>query len=1281
MPAMFASGGDPRCKSALRWRVARATVSLLVALIMGIAVPTMSGIGMRTAHAASVVATTDSWPTFMHDTQRTGASVDTTLSTSNASQLGKAWSFLTGGMIASQPAVVNGVVYVGSWDGYEYALNASTGAMLWKTFLGTTTASPTCFPSQMGISSSATVQNGVVYVGGGDAYWYALDATTGAVLWKVYTGDNSATGGHYNWSSPLIYNGYAYIGIASVGDRPLVQGQLLQVSLSTQQVVNTLNFVPNGQVGAGIWTTPAVDAATNTIYVTTGTQNLATQTLAQAMVSIDASTLAIKGSWQIPQQETVPDADWGTSPTVFNDASGNQLVAGINKNGYVYAFNRANVGAGPVWRSHLFIGGACPTCGDGSAANLVVGNGVLFAAGGNAVINGVGHPGAVFAIDPATGNTLWQHPDPATVIPALAYDNGLVVAETGNTLEVLDAATGNRLYSFATGGALYGSPAVANGTLYFGSGDKNLYALGLVTPPPPPPADPQCPSGWTCQDIGGPQPAGSESVSGSAWTITAGGAGVTGATDQFRLIAQTVAGDSQLAAQVSALTTGAAGQAGIMVRQTNTPDSPYYAIFAKPNNTLVVQYRTQFGGATTTLKTVTATLPRYLQIQRSGDLFQVATSPDGSTYTLVPGTNATIVMPSAALEGVAVSSGTNGTAGTATVNAAAAGTITSALNPAPSASPCPAGWTCADVGNPGLVGDQSLSNGVWTLSGAGANIQGYSDQFHYVWQAMTGDATISAHITAQTNTNAGAKAGVMLRQNSSAGSAFYGAFVTPGQGILVLYRSVQGLRMLTRTTNSGGVPAYLEVARSGSSFSTYSSTDGVTWTYVVGTSIILNMSNTALAGLAITSANGGTTGSATMDTVTISNSAPPPPVACPSGWTCTDIGNPALAGSESLSNGVWSIQGSGYDIWNASDQFHFDWKTLSGDGALSAHVASQQNTDNWAKAGLMVRAGTDPSAPYYAIYVTPANGIVAQYRTTAGATAQQSGSLTGNAPVYLQIGRSGTTFTAYTSSDGITWNAVPGSTVTIASLTGPLFAGMAVTSHNANALSTASFDSVTFSGCPAGWTCGDIGSPALAGSQSSSNGVWTVQGGGSDIWNASDQFHYIWQTASADGAISAHITGQTNTSTWAKAGVMFRASTNASAAYYAIFVTPANGITVQFRTATGALAQHITAISGTVPTWLKIARSGTAFSAYTSADGVSWTLVPSSSMTLGNLTGTLLTGLAVTSHNAGALSTVTADNVGISTCPAGWTCGDVGSPALAGGQSVSSGAWSVQGSG
>src|SRR5260221_8959475 len=102
-------------------------------------------------------------------------------------------------------------------------------------------------------------------------------------------------------------DGYAYIGIASVGDCPLVQGQLLQVDLSTQQIVNTLDIVPNGQVGGGIWSSPSVDPSTNTIYVATGTLSDPSQTLSQAIIAIDAATLTVTSSWQIPQIQTVTD--------------------------------------------------------------------------------------------------------------------------------------------------------------------------------------------------------------------------------------------------------------------------------------------------------------------------------------------------------------------------------------------------------------------------------------------------------------------------------------------------------------------------------------------------------------------------------------------------------------------------------------------------------------------------------------------------------------------------------------------------------------------------------------------------------------------------------------------------------------------------------------------------------------------------------------------------------------------------------------------------------------
>ncbi|HEX8032216.1 MAG TPA: hypothetical protein VF510_00130, partial [Ktedonobacterales bacterium] len=133
---------------------------------------------------------------------------------------------------------------------------------------------------------------------------------------------------------------------------------------------------------------------------------------------------------------------------------------------------------------------------------------------------------------------------------------------------------------------------------------------------------------------------------------------------------------------------------------------------------------------------------------------------------------------------------------------------------------------------------------------------------------------------------------------------------------------------------------------------------------------------------------------------------------------------------------MWTVQGAGSDIWGTSDQFHYVWQSLAANGTVSAHVTSQTNTSGWAKAGVMLRLSSDPAAPFYAAFVTPSNGLAVQYRATAGANASQASLITGNTPVYLQIARTGTTFTAYTSTDGIVWTAVPGSSITLASLSG-----------------------------------------------------------------------------------------------------------------------------------------------------------------------------------------------------------------------------------------------------
>lgn len=1261
----------------------------------------------------SANATSEDWPTYMHDVQRTGASGETSLSATNAGQLANVWSLNTfsvpnvggqpvhGGLFAAQPAIVNGVAYVGAWDGYEYAINAATGAVIWSTFLGVTNA-PACNPAKPGITSTATVANGIVYVGGGDSNWYALNAATGAVLWSVPTGDNSATGGHYNFASPLIFNGFAYIGIASLCDNPLTQGLLLKVDLTAHAIVGTTKLVPDGQVGGGIWTSPAIDPATNTIFVTTGTQNLSSQNLAQAMVAIDATSMNVLSSWQIPPADAVIDSDWGNSPVLFNDSQGHPRVAAVNKNGFLYAFDRANVSAGPIWRDTLFLGGDCPTCGDGTASSGVFANGVLYFAGGNAVNNGVVTPGAVYSINADTGAIIWAHAAPAPIIAAMAYDNGLILDGAGPTLEVLDATSGARLYSTKLGKfPIFGAPAVSNGTIFVGGADGTFYAFA-PTAPIIPPADANCPSGWVCQDVGSPTPAGAESVAAGTWSVSAGGAGVNGTSDQFRLMAQTVAGNAQIAAQVTAVSTG---QAGIMVRQSNVPGAPYYAAFVVPGTGVVVQYRVAFGGTITTINGSGA-VPLYLEIQRLGDQFVAATATDGVTFTALPGSTATVILPTQVLIGLASSSRVSGTASSATFSAVTVGAAGTPPNAPPTAHACPSGWTCADVGNPQLVGDQTVDgSGNWVVQGAGADINGFSDQFQLVAQSQTGDGTISAHVSAiasvptSVTINAWAKAGVMYRQSSDPGAAYYAVFITPS-GVVVEYRPIAGGRSKVIDLNTGTVPLFLRVGRSGNIFTAYTSSDGQNWNLVLAADAAITMPATVLAGMAVTSHNASALMAGSFDAVTLSGSAPPP--LCPATWTCTDIGNPPGQGSQTVDgNGVWTIQAQGSDIWTGADQFHFidQAQTTASDITIHAQVASLSNTDPFTKAGVMLRASTDPGAAFYTVLVTPGHGLLIEERPAQGAQAVQVASVSGAVPAFVQVARSGNTFTAYTSVDGTTWTVIPGSSLALPNLNGALLAGLALASHSGNtATTTIDIVNITQSApppppsmtiCPTGWTCTDVGNPAATGGQNLTSGVWTVQSTGSDIWGIADQFHFVDQSVAADGTISVHVTAQTNTDPWAKAGAMFRTTSDPGAIYYGVFVTPGNGLAIQYRTTqSGGTSQLL--VAGTVPTFFQVARSGNTFTAYTSTNGTTWSPIMGSSVTISLPANTaMLVGLVVTAHSA-TLASDTFDNVAIATtappppgtgCPTGWTCGDIGGPAIAGGQSFANNVFTVSGAG
>ena len=402
------------------------------------------------------------------------------------------------------------------------------------------------------------------------------------------------------------------------------------------------------------------------------------------------------------------------------------------------------------------------------------------------------------------------------------------------------------------------------------------------------------------------------------------------------------------------------------------------------------------------------------------------------------------------------------------MTAAALAALVGPARSAGAAGVCPAGWTCTNVGNALPPGQASLFNGTLSAVGGGYDLFGNADSFYFVSQPLNGDGAVTTHVASVQPTDSDALAGVMLRNTTDADSPYYGAFITPGVGLVVQWRSTVG-GPTTEYRFAGSAPIYLRVARyttTGSSPQTYfgvsTSGDGTTWTRVSGATVALDLSASLQGGVAITSHNNQSSAMAvTMDSLSVAaGEFPGTDLACPNGWNCTDVGSVSPGGGQTLSGTQWSVTGGGPDIWTTADAFHYVWQPLASGGSVSAEVTSIDAADPFAKAGVMIRAGTDPGAAYYAAYLTPGNGVVVQERTGQGSTAVQNASLAGAAPEYLRVTQSGSTYTAATSSNGSTWTTIPGSSATVSMGSQPI-GGLAFTSHNLAALGTGGFNAVT----------------------------------------------------------------------------------------------------------------------------------------------------------------------------------------------------------------------------
>jgi len=177
--------------------------------------------------------------------------------------------------------------------------------------------------------------------------------------------------------------------------------------------------------------------------------------------------------------------------------------------------------------------------------------------------------------------------------------------------------------------------------------------------------------------------------------------------------------------------------------------------------------------------------------------------------------------------------------------------------------------------------------------------------------------------------------------------------------------------------------------------------------------------------------------------------------------------------------GTYTINAAGSDIWVVNgveaDEFHFAYKMLTGAGSIVARVDSVENTNAWAKAGVMIRETLNPGSAHAMMAVTPASGVSFQRRPATGGTSVSDTVAAIAAPHWVKIDRTiSGSFTAYHSTNGTTWETV-GTPQAIA-MGSNVYIGLALTSHNTALTCQAVFSNVTTTGSVNGqWAHQDIG--------------------------------------------------------------------------------------------------------------------------------------------------------------------------------------------------------------
>ncbi|WP_328603378.1 PQQ-binding-like beta-propeller repeat protein [Amycolatopsis sp. NBC_00345] len=429
-----------------KWRIAgiAAAVALVVPLgffVRSAVAPVPPGSGVESFGAS----TGADWPTWQKDLSGSRYNAaESKITPATVAGLKLKWAYtypdVPFARMGSQPAVTDGVLYVGGPDGKFRALDAKSGATRW-TYDLTPVAGPWTDQNPNLIRDGAAVSGDLVYFGDSRGFVYGLDKRTGAKRWATRVDEHAAT---WMSSSPMVLDGKVYIGVSSneAGSANLptyaccsFSGHVEALDARTGSVVWNLPLLPPakrigtwptgapkyGPAGAAVWSSPVIDAETRTLYV--GTGNAHTGTGAEEMENID-SVLAV-------------DLDRGT-------------IRWKRQMQYDDVHNQSCTWPDPAEY--------CPSHYNGNAKNFDFGaTGNLYKINGRKVLGIAQKAGVFWAMDARTGETIWHTqlstPDMAHEDPGSAgtpwgssFDGKHIYVATwrGNpaTLYSLDARTG-----------------------------------------------------------------------------------------------------------------------------------------------------------------------------------------------------------------------------------------------------------------------------------------------------------------------------------------------------------------------------------------------------------------------------------------------------------------------------------------------------------------------------------------------------------------------------------------------------------------------------------------------------------------------------------------------------------------------------------------------------------------------------------------------------------------------------------------------------------------------